>query len=61
MTLFETNIAGFYITLSTDGVRKYEVSYGADIKRRMPREEAAAHLGQCIFHATELALNREFR
>ena len=54
-TCFETEIAGFRITLQQNSRGQFTVVYGKQIFKGMGYQKAAQELGQCIMHATACA------
>ncbi len=50
---WRVNINGFPIELRQENTRRrlFTVAYGSDIRRGLTYSQAAANLGQCIFHA----------
>jgi len=49
--IFETELAGFPITVTQDSKTKFTVTYGKEVKSNLNYILAAEKLGYAIFHA----------
>jgi hypothetical protein len=50
-TCFEIECAGFEIRLTQQGVDRFTVTYGKQVRDGLCYEEAASELGSCLMHA----------
>jgi hypothetical protein len=51
VTCFELKETAFPISLKQTGIDSFTVTYGKQIKTRLPYGKAATELGACIMHA----------